>query len=261
MTFKGICSFFVCAMAAILGFSVSAMADPLVHVEGSASFELRYTIAPRVIVVGEPEIQPQPYWVVVVKSADGNTYELDQQFEFGKAEKPARVKLLGKTIEDNFGLSLDGEITYQADHYVWLHDVSHVEPFNIDYHSDVTTQDPFTNWTCQGQMDVANEVYADVWYESGAYIVRLSTAALQGDNRQFTELAYLDSGHINVSTDQTVFNASTTQDSITVAIDNSDAVAQVPGTMTFSVHASPRDLGMSTVKTVNDLKVICNRNR
>jgi hypothetical protein len=266
MTFKGICLSLVCA----LSMSVSALAST-VHVEGTASFELRYTIAPRVIILGGSVPQSKPYWVVVVKSPDGDTYEIDKQFSLGENDKPSKIILLNKAIQENSGISLDGTISSQSGNYVWLDQVTNVRSFNIDYQVILTPlpSDPFINWTCQGQMDANTEVFADVWFEAnsathtaaGSYVVSLSTAALQGDNRQFTPLAYLDGGRIRVEDRATIFDATTTQDSVTLEIENSDAVANVPGTMTFSVHESPRDLGVSTSKSVDGLQVTCNRNR
>ncbi len=266
MTFKGICLSLVCA----LSLSASAIASP-VHVQGTTSFELRYTIAPRVIVAGGTVPQSKPYWVVVVKSSDGNSYELAQQFSLGESEKPSVVILLNKTIHENMGISFEGTVTSQTGNYAWVDQVRDVQLFNIDYQVILNPlpSDPFINWTCQGQLDANTEVFADVWFEAnaaahtaaGSYVVSLSTAALQGDNRQFTQLAYLEDGRIRVEDRATIFDASTTQDSVTLEIENSDAVANVPGTMTFSVHESPRDMGVSTSKSVDGLQVTCNRNR
>jgi hypothetical protein len=266
MTFKGFCSVSMCALFFI---ALSAFADT-VHVEGEASFALRHTLVPIAIVRGDSAPKSQAYWAVVVKAADGKAYELNGQFALGQNVKPSQITLDGITVEENSKITLDGTITYQSGSYVWLDEVSDVQNFNSDHQVILIPQptDPFLNWTCQGQMDSDTEVYADVWFQAdpssaskGSYTVRLSTAALQGDDRQFSELAYLDSARITVNAAQMTFNASSAQDSVTLKITNSDALEQAPGVMTFSVHDVPRDLGVSTVRSVSDLTVSCNRNR
>jgi hypothetical protein len=258
----------VCALSLSMA---SAFADTI-HVEGTAAFQLRHTIVPLIIVNGGPVPQSQSYWVVLVKGSDGNSYELDEQFDLDQNSKPSEIEFEGVTLKENFGIILDGTVTYQSGNYIWLSNISNLERFNIDYQVILPPlpTDPFMNWTCQGQMDADNDVYADVWFQAdpdptssspGSYVVRLSTAPVLGDNRQFSELAYLDGGHLNVNTEQMTFDVTSAQDSISLEIVNSNALEQVPGMMSFSVHESARDLGVSSVKSVNNLNVSCNRNR
>lgn len=283
--FLGCFVFAVFAFGANQGFAIDTTSDSpntqdasvIKAIQGNAHFEQHHTIIPLVCTRDQGCAKSQPYWTLVVNSA-GVDYEVDAQFDLGRATAPTAVTVLGVTVPAGAVVSLEGAVEYSGDHYVLLNELRNIgvvrssssemtDEFSAENLVEPASQPiiaNFMNWNCRGQLDGKTELLAQIWFagsetdQENRYRVRVSGSQVQGSSRQLFNIGTVDDAHVSRGTEQLVYDGKNSEASFRVSIQNSGVTRDVPGTLYLSVVKSVFNQNLPIEEQVN---LLCNRTR